>query len=109
MVGPVSQSTFGMLSAYRASVNSAAGGFYEVDRDQLAFIHKQEMVLPAAHASALRNAVENGGAGSGASVNVFHNVNAIDAASFKDVLKRHSNIIGQEVARILRKKGIAGS
>ena len=38
--------TFAAVMAF-GSVTSAAGGFYEVDRDQLAFIHKKEMVLPA--------------------------------------------------------------
>jgi hypothetical protein len=70
----------------------------------MAFIHKQEMVLPAGHASALRNVIEGGGGGRGVNVNVFHSVNAIDAASFKDTIKQHSHLIGNEVARVLSKK-----
>jgi hypothetical protein len=100
-------STFAAVMAF-GSITSAAGGFYEVDRDQLAMIHKNEMVLPAGIAERLRSTVDGSGgmAGSAVSVNVYHNVNAIDAASFKDTIKQHSNIIGNEVVRVLKKKGI---
>lgn len=84
---------------------AAAGGFYEVDRDQLAFIHKKEMVLPAGIADRLRTTVAGGGGSdSGMNINVFHNVNAIDAASFQDTIKKHGNMIGNEVARVLKKR-----
>ena len=100
-------STFAAVMAF-GSITSAAGGFYEVDRDQLAMIHKNEMVLPAGIAERLRSTIDGSGgmSGSGVSVNVYHNVNAIDAASFKDTIKQHSNIIGNEVVRVLKKKGI---
>jgi len=111
VVGPAlgaaaAAATFAAVIAF-GSVTSAAGGFYEVDRDQLAFIHKKEMVLPAGIADRLRTTVAGGGGDSGMNVNVFHNVNAIDAASFQDTIKKHGNMIGNEVARVLKKKGLS--
>lgn len=111
VVGPAlgaaaAAATFAAVMAF-GSVTSAAGGFYEVDRDQLAFIHKKEMVLPAGIADRLRTTVAGGGGDSGMNVNVFHNVNAIDAASFQDTIKKHGNMIGNEVARVLKKKGLS--
>jgi hypothetical protein len=65
------------------------------------------MVLPAGIADRLRTAVDSGlGGGHAVSVNVYHNVNAIDAASFKDTIKQHGNIIGNEVVRVLKRKGL---
>jgi hypothetical protein len=105
LIAPITMAVFGMLSAFKGRVNSAAGGFYEVDSDQLALIHKNEMVLPAGIADRLRNTVSSGGgSGAGVNVNVYHNVNAIDAASFKETIKQHGNMIGNEVAKILKKR-----
>jgi len=111
VVGPAlgaaaAAATFAAVMAF-GSITSAQGGFYEVDRDQLAFIHQREMVLPAGIADRLRTAVDSGlGGGQAVSVNVYHNVNAIDAASFKDTIKQHGNIIGNEVVRVLKRKGL---
>ena len=111
VVGPAlgaaaAASTFAAVMAF-GSITSAQGGFYEVDRDQLAFIHQREMVLPAGIAERLRTAVDSGlGGGQALSVNVYHNVNAIDAASFKNTIKQHGNIIGNEVVRVLKRKGL---
>jgi len=108
VVGPAlgaaaAAATFAAVMAF-GSVTSAAGGFYEVDRDQLAFIHKKEMVLPAGIADRLRTTVAGGGGDSGININVFHNVNAIDSASFQDTIRKHGNMIGNEVARVLKKR-----
>ena len=111
VVGPAlgaaaAAATFAAVMAF-GSITSAQGGFYEVDRDQLAFIHQREMVLPAGIADRLRTAVDSGlGGGQAVSVNVYHNVNAIDAASFKDTIKQHGNVIGNEVIRVLKRKGL---
>ncbi|MGC2695032.1 MAG: hypothetical protein WA738_04500, partial [Candidatus Angelobacter sp.] len=111
VVGPAlgaaaAAATFSAVMAF-GSLTSAAGGYYEVDRDQLAFIHKKEMVLPAGIADRLRTAMDTGMGGSqGMSVNVYHNVNAIDAASFQGAIRQHGNMIGNEVARVLKRKGL---
>src|SRR5689334_2877390 len=107
LIAPITMAVFGMLSAFKGRVNSAAGGFYEVDRDQLALIHKNEMVLPSGIADRLRSTVASGGgSGPDVHVHVYHNVNAIDAASFTDTIKQHGNMIGNEVARVLKRKNM---
>jgi len=65
----------------------------------LALVHEGERVLPASMSG-------KGDFGFGA-VHVHFNVNAIDSDSFKTTIKRHGNMIGNEVARVLKKKGFA--
>jgi len=55
---------FAAVLAFGSSV-SAAGG-WDVDKDSLAYIHKNEMVLPAGIAEGFRNIIAGGGAGTGA-------------------------------------------
>ena len=40
-------------------------------------------------------------------VHVHFNVSAIDSDSFKTTIQRHGNMIGNEVARVLKRKGFA--
>ncbi|HYL92762.1 MAG TPA: hypothetical protein VEW69_06355 [Alphaproteobacteria bacterium] len=94
--------------AHSLMAAKAEGGQYLVPGNQLTMLHAQEMVLPAGIASRMRDVVENGGSGGGGvTVVVNHSVNAVDAESFQGVMRKHSNIIGQEVARVLKKKGMA--
>ncbi len=87
---------------------SAAGGQWEVPGIQPSILHAQEMVLPASLANRMRNVIDNGGGlgqSGGITVVVNHSVSAMDAESFQGAIKKHSNMIGNEVAAILRKKG----
>ena len=88
------------------AVGSAEGGQYLVPGPQLTMLHAQEMVLPAGIASRMRDVVEGRafGDGNGVTVMVNHSVNAIDAESFQKVVRKHGNMIGNEVARVLKKK-----
>ena len=93
---------FGMMSA--------EGGQYLVPGPQLTMLHPQEMVLPAGLASRMRDVVDGrvaSDAGGRLTVVVNHSVNAVDAESFQGVIRRHGNIIGNEVARVLKTKGYA--
>jgi len=67
----------------------------------LALVHQGEKILPAS----MSGRGDFGAAG--ITVVVNHSVNAVDAESFQGVIRRHGNIIGNEVARVLRKRGIA--
>lgn len=90
--------------------SSMAGGMWEVDRERIARIHEQEMVLPARYAAGLREMIESGATSKSAGdihVHVQHNVNAVDADSFQRVIRRHGNLIGNEVARVLQKRGMS--
>ena len=90
-----------------AAFGSAEGGQYLVPGPQLTMLHPQEMVLPAGLASRMRDVVEGrtAGGGGGVTVVVNHSVNAVDAESFQGTIRKHSNMIGNEVARVLRRKG----
>jgi hypothetical protein len=85
---------------------TSAGGDWRVDSDRLNFVHKNETILPAGIAGKLREMVEGGGGG-GISVIVNHSVNAVDAGSFQTHIRKHGNMIGNEVARVLKKRGFA--
>jgi hypothetical protein len=84
---------------------SAEGGQYYVPNNQLTMLHPQEMVLPAGIANQMRSVIAGGGGGSGVTVIVNHSVSAVDAASFQGHIRRHSNMIANEVTRALKRKG----
>lgn len=68
-----------------AGLSSAAGGWGEVPHDQIAQIHKKEMILPAQLAEGVRGMIAGGGPkGSG---DTFI-IQAADAKSFMDMYKR---------------------
>ena len=85
---------------------SSAGGDWRVDTDRLNFVHKNETILPAGIAGKLRDMVEGGSNGSGVTVVVNHSVSAVDASSFQGHIRRHSNMIANEVTRALKRKGV---
>ena len=85
---------------------SAEGGQYYVPNNQLTMLHPQEMVLPAGIANQMRTVIGGGGnGGGGVTVVVNHSVSAVDAASFQGHIRRHSNMIANEVTRALKRKG----
>lgn len=104
IVGPIlapiaAATTFAAVSAF----GSAEGGQYIVPSEQLTMLHRNEMVLPAGVAERMRGVIEGGGGG-GTTVVVNHSVSAVDAESFQSHIRRHANLIGNEVARVLKKK-----
>lgn len=72
-----------------------------VPQDGLAYLHKDEKIIPASKSGT--------GAGldgiGGITVVVNHSVSAVDAASFQGHIRRHSNMIANEVTRALKRKG----
>jgi hypothetical protein len=77
----------------------ALGGI--VPQDGLAYLHKNEKVIPAS-----MSGKGDGLGGSGVTVVVNHSVSAVDAASFQGHIRRHSNMIANEVTRALKRKGV---
>jgi chromosome segregation ATPase len=73
-----------------------------VPHDGLAYLHKDEKIIPASKSGT--------GAGldgiGGITVVVNHSVSAVDAASFQGHIRRHGNMIANEVTRALKRKGI---
>ncbi len=104
---PASIEVLGVGEGYAGAAMSSAGGDWRVDNDRLNFVHKDETILPAGIAGKLRNMVEGGASsGGGVTVVVHHSVSAVDAASFQGHIRRHSNMIANEVTRALKRKGV---
>jgi hypothetical protein len=107
VVGPV---IAGVLAAgafvAAESLGSAEGGQYLVPNNQLTMLHRNEMVLPSGVADRMRGVIEGGGGG-GISVVVNHSVNAVDADSFRTHIRRNASMIGNEVARVLKRKAVS--
>lgn len=74
------------------SLVSAEGGWDNVSADQLAMIHKNEMVLPAPIAQAARDTFSGGGRRGGGTTNHFH-VNAMDSRSIHEALRRNPGAV----------------
>jgi len=108
IIGPVlapiaAAGAFAAVTAF----GSAEGGQYYVPNNQLTMLHPQEMVLPAGIANQMRNVIGGGGSGgSGVTVVINHSVSAVDAVSFQGHIRRHSNMIANEVTRALKRKGV---
>jgi Flp pilus assembly pilin Flp len=95
-VGPIlapaaAATAFAAVAAFQSGIASAAGG-YDVPHDQLAFIHKNEMVLPAQISQGLKGLISGGG-GSGVTQNFSGAVNvaALDGDSVRKLLRTPRN------------------
>lgn len=109
MAPGVAAETYGMLMAF-APLASAAGGWDEVDRDQLAMIHKREMVLSAPIADKIRALPDNSAAAPATSPqtmgtsqptaggDIHLHVNAVDAKSFSRMLRNSRS----DLSRVLQ-------
>ena len=85
------------MGVVKAVVPSADIGMWSVPQDQLSFVHKNELIMPAAEAGALRSMLTgaangNAGAGGNVSVNpaVHLNVSALDGASVSSFMQNNS-------------------
>jgi hypothetical protein len=103
---PAAASVQTIGEGYTIEAASSMGGDWQVDSDRLNFVHKNETILPAGIAGKLRNMVESGRTGAGITVIVNHSVSAVDAASFQGHIRRHGNMIANEVTRALKRKGV---
>jgi phage-related minor tail protein len=87
---------------------SAAGGWDNVNADQLAMIHKQEMILPAHIADFVRSGAQaaqsSGGAGGGFGAQNIH-IHANDAKSFSQMLQRDPKAIAKAARRAMNPGG----
>jgi hypothetical protein len=94
------------------SMASAAGGWDRVPEDQIAQIHKDEMVLPASLAGGLRTAISNmsfanpayaaAGSGGGASITFNQSATAMDSRGVDRVFRNNRKTIQKQVVRALR-------
>jgi hypothetical protein len=95
--------TEGVGAAFESQAGVAfyAQGTNFVPQDGLAYLHKGEQIIPATK----QGSGYSGGIG-GITVVVNHSVSAVDAASFQGHIRRHSNMVANEVTRALKRKGV---
>jgi len=94
--------TYAAIMAFAGMVPAAAGG-WDVPADSLAYLHKQEMVLPASLAEGVRGLVAGGGRDArptGGDVH-FH-VSAMDGNSIKSFFKNNRNHVAEAVKSAMR-------
>jgi hypothetical protein len=98
---------------------SAAGGWERVPEDQLALVHRNEMVLPASLAAGLRNVIEGmsfspssmgasglnmpGAGGPSINVTTSYNHNTMDPRTSRELMEAHGDIIGDIAIRKLKR------
>jgi hypothetical protein len=95
ILAPIAASVaFVGIEAFGSRLGSAAGGWGQVPHDQIASIHKDEMVLPADIAGPMR-AMTKGGAMGGGGTTV--NLQALDMRSLADALRRNPSALAGAV------------
>lgn len=94
---------------FGAKLASAEGGWWQVPGDQMANIHKNEMVLPANEAEGLRSVIRasaNGqqiGAGSTGGGDTYQvSISALDGASVERVLMKNSGALVKALTKATR-------
>jgi hypothetical protein len=95
ILAPIAASVaFVGIEAFGSRLGSAAGGWGQVPHDQIASLHKDEMVLPADIAGPMR-AMTKGGAMGGGGTTV--NLQALDMRSLADALRRNPSALAGAV------------
>jgi hypothetical protein len=94
--------------AYSAVASLAPLAMFEqggiVGADMLAYVHQDEMVLPADLSQGIQEAVNGGGFG-GANFNV--NLIAMDSKSFEQTLDRNARALARQVEKQLRRMNLS--
>lgn len=98
VMGPAAAGPAAAAQGVVASVAAYDIGAWSIPHDQLAMVHKNELVMPAAEAGAFRSLLSNqvqgaGGGQSGGDTHVHLNVSALDAGSVKNWLGNNSRQI----------------
>jgi len=101
----IASENFSVAQGFAGIAGFALGGI--VPADGIAKLHRGETVIPA-NLSGKGDFAGALGQGGGVTVVVNHSVNAIDAASFQTTIKKHGNLIGNEVVRVLKQRGFGG-
>lgn len=91
--------------AFGSGIASAAGG-WEVPEDQLAMVHKNEMILPASISAGLKDMISGGGGRSG-DTNLA--ISAVDAKSVLKLFQQNGRGLSRVMAKQLRKFDRGGS
>lgn len=106
-VGPIlapaaAAAAFAAVLAFGGKLPSSAGGLWNVPSDTMAFIHKQETILPAHIAQPMRDFFTGGGATAGGGGNYAITIQAIDTQTGAQFLMNNAGAIAQGLAREMR-------
>jgi hypothetical protein len=98
--------TMGWAAGLGGGIVSAAGGLWQVPSDQLAMIHQNETVMPAAIAQPMRNfftgAASSSGAGTGGGgVEVHFHIDTMDGASAAAFFNKNGRSIARTVSQYI--------
>ena len=98
-------STFAATMAW-APLASAAGGWDMVPSDQLASVHKNEMILPASIATPMRSMLKSGQLGGGGGDMHLHSnisIQALDGKSVQQLIAAQGDVIGDIAVSKMKK------
>ena len=94
---------FAAVIAFGGKLPSSAGGLWNVPSDTMAFIHKQETILPAHIAQPMRDFFTGGGSAAGTGGgNYAITIQAIDTQTGAQFLMNNAGAIAQGLAREMR-------
>ncbi len=99
MAPAIAADAYSNILGFEALNAFAAGGI--VPDDSLAFVHKNEMVLPATLSSGLSQMIADDG-GAGSNVHINFSVSAMDSKSFEGRLHEHADALVQVIKRAWR-------
>ena len=110
LIGPAAVPAGASAGAEVMGIGAMDIGAYDIPENQLALVHKNELVMPAAQAGAFRNMLESGGSGGGqpnVSTALHMTVQAMDGASVKRVFHDNSDHLLSAVRKEMTRGGYA--
>jgi hypothetical protein len=99
----VAPTVFALVAALGSGAASAAGGMVVPSDDMMAFLHKNEVVLPASIAKKFTDAAPGGGGGQ---IHVHMHNHFLDGNDAQKFLDRHSTRISRTIGKKLRGMGV---
>lgn len=111
IMGPAAAGPAGAGMAAVMSMTSLASadiGMWNVPHDQIAAIHKNELIMPAKESEALRNLLSSGGQpSSSGTVKQINNFSAMDGASMRRLFQQNDGAILKTLEKAAR-RGLGG-
>ena len=90
------------VMAMKGSISSAAGGWGNIPNDQMAMVHKNEMILPAPLAESVRQMAAGGGVAGGGDIHIH----AMDAGSFLDFAQANKGAFRTVITDLARNNSL---
>lgn len=93
--------------SFMGQIASAAGGWAQIPKDQMALVHRNEMVLPANLAEGIRSRLSGGSDAGGGDTHHYHMGASMDSKSFGKWINSHAN--RNELAKAMRRSLNSGN